>query len=717
MSLPVTKIDSLDASDITLTFDVPGIEFWMQENGEPYFYYAGGSDFYGLPRGELPNTIDVVNDPLNWGTDLQFVDEQFYDGFPFYDFRMLPWYFSDGENVRFEQDEDGESYLTLQGRDSETMISLDLISTGVGLLARPDVEAPNITSPENYLKWNHDYTLDDYIRAADGTDPETLSEAERAVYAESFALEAEDIAVGLGYVPTVTIDRTWTVSDSIADELPEIMQSVAQAGGDVFGTDADETLAVDAQETFDYLDGWRPERLGPLEGTYDLGGGSDTYDISRTQDDVRFDVVIDDSGGENDELQIEIGPDDEVTLSWQADAETRLFDLVIEVGSEDTGVDRFLVKGQSAQDGGAIERFDLGDLGTFTATELLEAFPPPFKEVTVEDTENEFDWAYYTEVTDDEGTPIWRDYVYDDGREETVLYDNGVPTTSTVTDPDDAYNWDSTTYTYDENGQVTEKVHLLDDGRSAATTFVDGVRTEQEVTDTKDAHGWEMFRTTYDENGQKAEIFREWDDGRTSTLTFENGIRSEFKTTDHDDAHNWESNHVVYDEDGNAIEQTYTLDNGREASTKFDAGQRTEQVVVDSDNSHAWEMYRTTYDENGQKAEIFREWDDGRTSTLTFENGIRSEFVTTDHDDAHDWESSRTLYDENGKPTSMTRDFDDGRSQVVTYENGQRSEEVTTDVDNAYDWLTITKVYDENGDLETYNVVEDDAPEEDLLLI
>jgi len=706
--MTITKITDTTLEYIDLNFSPGHITF--DQGSFPTFYY---SEF---ERGDLPNAVETPDsytyyDPINNRSDLQFWSDYNTSYYP------MPWYFSDGENVTFQQDESG-NFLVLKGESGETWIDLEVIATGVTVSARTEFTAYNdywdvewLSEYENYDEWN-------YVEEVLGLDPQTVSDSEWDDYQYDFWLAAYDIAVGFGYEETFSEEIFFELSSDLSADLDDIMSSVANAGGDVLGNDEGNSVMFDGDVYDDYTlallhnDG---VDVSTAKATYALGLGNDSYGINLAYDGTSVDLTIDDMGGDNDSLKLEGG--ETIDVDWVQNPETGEFDLVFTIQSRGGETSVVTVSGQGSDADSQIETFDLGSFGTFTAAELLEAFPLPFKEVTVEDTENEFDWAYYTEVTDDEGTLISRDYVYDDGREETVVYDNGVPTTSTVTDPDDANNWDSTTYTYDENGQVIEKVHLLDDGRSAATTFVDGVRTEQEVTDTKDAHAWEMFRTTYDENGQKAEIFREWDDGRTSTLTFEDGIRSEFKTTDHDDAHNWQSKHVVYDEDGNTVEQTYTLDNGREASTKFDAGQRTEQVVIDSDNSHAWDVMRTTYDENGQKAEIFREWDDGRTSTLTFENGIRSEFVTTDHDDAHDWESSRTLYDENGKPTSMTRDYDDGRSQVVTYENGQRSEDVMTDVDNAYDWLTITKVYDEHGDLETYNVVEDDAAEEDLLLI
>jgi hypothetical protein len=285
-------------------------------------------------------------------------------------------------------------------------------------------------------------------------------------------------------------------------------------------------------------------------------------------------------------------------------AETGEIDLVLTnafPGFPDITPAVITVAGQGSNPDARIENFDLGGFGSYTADELLEAFPPPLREVTVEDIDDAQPWSSYTD-----------------------------------------------SYTYDD--VLVSREMLMDDGRTVSAGFENGVRSTVLAEDTQDAYTWTSIDRDYADDGRTVvSETKLWDDGRIEEMTVSPESGASTRTeTDGGDAEAWDTRETVRDADGSPQSQTTTYDDGRVVETGFTDGVRSSMEITDTGDAFTWDSITRAYDASGQMTQETRVFDDGRENVMQFEGGTRSQLVSTDVDDAYDWLTITTIYDDTG---------------------------------------------------------------------
>ncbi|SNS79544.1 hypothetical protein [Antarctobacter heliothermus] len=122
---------------------------------------------------------------------------------------------------------------------------------------------------------------------------------------------------------------------------------------------------------------------------------------------------------------------------------------------------------------------------------------------TVTDTSGNFIWAHYTDSFDLGGAHVLRELDYDDGREVTTVFANGLKLSSTVTDGNDAFGWDEIQRFYDVKDVLTNQRIAYDDGRVEVLEFEGGQRRVSTMTDVENAFSWSSYVDRFDAAGAR----------------------------------------------------------------------------------------------------------------------------------------------------------------------------------------------------------------------
>ena len=146
-------------------------------------------------------------------------------------------------------------------------------------------------------------------------------------------------------------------------------------------------------------------------------------------------------------------------------------------------------------------------------------------QVTRRDDDNTRVWSEYTDTRDADGQRIKRDMLFDDGREQTILFEDGVRAFRIMTDPAEAYIWSSFTSTYDTDGQEAQRTVVYEDGRLRTTDWEAGIVSLSVVEDLQDSYIWESRTSQFDATGALASRVTVFDDGRVVEQSFQDGMQ------------------------------------------------------------------------------------------------------------------------------------------------------------------------------------------------
>ncbi|GGX47094.1 hypothetical protein GCM10007385_13560 [Tateyamaria omphalii] len=164
------------------------------------------------------------------------------------------------------------------------------------------------------------------------------------------------------------------------------------------------------------------------------------------------------------------------------------------------------------------------------------------------------------------GARIGSEKVLDNGRIETLTFDadTGVRTSRTLTDGGNDNPWQSKSLTYDANtGQLTERETVFDDGRTDTITYQNGKKASQVLTDgDNDTFDWVTRETTYDANGRLALAQEVRDDGDLVVETYAGGRLTGQTTFDNSGNEAWHVEEVTFNTAGDVVDTTYYDESG-----------------------------------------------------------------------------------------------------------------------------------------------------------
>lgn len=101
-----------------------------------------------------------------------------------------------------------------------------------------------------------------------------------------------------------------------------------------------------------------------------------------------------------------------------------------------------------------------------------------------------------------------RETVYDDGRSDTITYQNGRKASQLLTDGDnDTFDWVTRETTYDANGRLALAEEVRDNGDLVVETYAGGRLTAQTTYDNSGNESWHVEQITYDTAGDIVETF------------------------------------------------------------------------------------------------------------------------------------------------------------------------------------------------------------------
>ncbi|WP_299546149.1 hypothetical protein [uncultured Tateyamaria sp.] len=176
-------------------------------------------------------------------------------------------------------------------------------------------------------------------------------------------------------------------------------------------------------------------------------------------------------------------------------------------------------------------------------------------------------WASVTTSYDAaNGARIGSEKVLDNGRIETLTFDadTGARTSRTITDGGDDNPWHSKALTYDaDTGRLTAREIVYDDGRSDTITYQNGRKASQVLTDDDaDTFDWVTFETTYDANGRIALTQETRDDGDLIVSSHVGGQLTGQTTYDNSGDEAWHVRDISFDAAGDVVDTTYYDETG-----------------------------------------------------------------------------------------------------------------------------------------------------------
>ncbi|WP_299748580.1 hypothetical protein [uncultured Tateyamaria sp.] len=176
-------------------------------------------------------------------------------------------------------------------------------------------------------------------------------------------------------------------------------------------------------------------------------------------------------------------------------------------------------------------------------------------------------WASLTTSYDAAtGARIGSEKVLDNGRIETLTFDadTGTRTSRTITDGGDDNPWQSKSLTYDaDTGRLTTREIVYDDGRSDTITYQNGRKTSQVLTDgDNDTFDWVTRETTYDANGRIALTEEVRDDGDLIVESYAGGRLTEQTTYDNSGDEAWHVEEIAFNAAGDVVDTTYYDESG-----------------------------------------------------------------------------------------------------------------------------------------------------------
>jgi len=239
--------------------------------------------------------------------------------------------------------------------------------------------------------------------------------------------------------------------------------------------------------------------------------------------------------------------------------------------------------------------------------------------------------------------------------------------TRTVEDDEDRFAWASYTDMLDADGVLTSRQMIYDDGRVRDTRFEDDVRAAATMTDPEDAHGWQRVDTLFDDAGVLRVHSTLLDTGITHTSTFEDGARVARVIQDTGGTKPWLELSDRFDDTGALASRSMLFDDGRLIEFEYTSGRVSKRVATDAPGTKSWTTKTDLYDASGRKVDQVIVYDDGRIYDVDFVNGIRSRSVSTDTEDQYGWSMVVTDYDAAGTRVSRTTIYDDGREVVTAF--------------------------------------------------
>lgn len=145
--------------------------------------------------------------------------------------------------------------------------------------------------------------------------------------------------------------------------------------------------------------------------------------------------------------------------------------------------------------------------------------------------------------------------VFDDGREETQLsFARTSGSTNVQVDTDNAHKWHMTTTSFDDRGERMSLERVFDDGRIQTIQFEDGIKSSAEWTDAGNAYNWTSKSISYDSAGRLLSKSESMDDGRSIEATYNEGIRQTFTYADLGNEYLWATKSKSFDSQGRISE-------------------------------------------------------------------------------------------------------------------------------------------------------------------
>jgi len=164
------------------------------------------------------------------------------------------------------------------------------------------------------------------------------------------------------------------------------------------------------------------------------------------------------------------------------------------------------------------------------------------------------------------GARIATEKVLDNGRIDAQTFDasTGVRTSRTITDGGDDHQWHTQALTYDvSTRRLTERETVYDDGRSDTITYQNGRKASQLLTDgDNDTFDWVTRETTYDANGRLALAEEVRDNGDLVVETYAGGRLTAQTTYDNSGNESWHVEQITYDTAGDIVETFYYDESG-----------------------------------------------------------------------------------------------------------------------------------------------------------
>ena len=192
------------------------------------------------------------------------------------------------------------------------------------------------------------------------------------------------------------------------------------------------------------------------------------------------------------------------------------------------------------------------------------------------------------------------------------------PTTITNTDDNGTQPWVSYTDTLGSDGVILSRFTLYDDGREATTNYVEGIRSDRTVIDVNDAVAYTMLEQMYDSTGERVQQTNTFDDGKILVTDYEGGVRSAITMTDTADAFIWASIDRTFDALGDRMQQTNTYDDGRVLITDYINDERSMATMTDVEDNYAYASYEDVFDASGERVLRTTTYDDGRIVVTSY---------------------------------------------------------------------------------------------------